>query len=271
VTSRASPHGLSLAEAIMAIFVLLSGVVVMTRLFHTGLRYQSLVENQSIASMLAERQMERIRGWSRNYHLAQPFTDWTLCPGLGAPFTDPDFPNFQITVAAVAHSIYSPCSLFETLEDPSDRRQISASVQRVSVQVQWGNGLRHDVVSLVAMPTGEPAATNPVTVTVGGSSTIPLGAVRPVTVTAINSYGNPIPDLFYNYAVRPGPGDTGGGFGSVDSKRDGRSCVLRHCIYDGDATPNITGYGVGICTLNALANYRGRMIQGSSAALEMQP
>lgn len=243
----------------------------MARLFHTGLRYQSLVENQSIAAILAERQLERIRGWSRGFHKDQPFNDWTTCPGVAAPFVDPDFPNFQITVTAVAHTLYSPCSLFEGLEDPLDQRKIQSSVRKVGVQVQWGSNLRHDVVSLVAMPTGEAAAANPVTITLGGTTSLPLGALRPVGASALNIYGNPLPDLFYNYTVRPGPGNAGGGYGSVDSRRDGRSSVLRHCIYDADTPPTITGYGVGTCTLHALARYRGKYIEGSSGTLDMQP
>ncbi len=47
-----SRRGLTLAEAIVSMFVLLAGVTVMVRLFHTGLRYSTLVDNQSIATVL---------------------------------------------------------------------------------------------------------------------------------------------------------------------------------------------------------------------------
>jgi len=265
---KRGPHsGLSLAEAIIAIFVLLSGVVVLTRLFHTGLRYQTLVENQATAVMLGERQLERVRGWSREVHKTQDFVDWSGCPWLGGPTPDPDYPGFTLTTLAVAHRLYSPCELFESLYPASRQRRISSSVRKVTVSVGWGNNLKLDLVSLVAMPTGEPGS---VTLNIVGPTTMPKDDRRPFTVSAENSNGTPIRDLFFEYIVQPENGDTGGGFGAFESPRDGRSCVLRNCVYGADRA-TITGYGVGQCKLQAIARYRGKLMQGSSDALDMRP
>lgn len=270
-----SRRGLTLAEAIVAMFVLLSGVTVMVRLFHTALRYSTLVDNQSIATVLAERQVEKIRGWSRFVHAcpggSQPFSSWAGCPGLGVTTTDVDFPGFDIKVAAPVHKIYSPCSLFESLYPPGQRRSLDSSTRRVTVSVYWGDQLEYDLVTLISIPTGEPP--NPPTATVStGSTTLSQGSRTSVTVSANNALGQPLPDLMFNYIIQPGTGNTGGGNGSLDIARDGRSVTMRHCIYDlAQPTPNITGYGVGACTVRVLALYRGKAVLGVSGNIDMQP
>ena len=83
-----SRRGLSLAEAIIAIFLMLSGFVVMGRLLMTGMHYQRLVDNEQNAVFLAESQLEQIRGWSAKNHVpagSVPFSDWSACPGQPGP------------------------------------------------------------------------------------------------------------------------------------------------------------------------------------------
>ncbi|MBS2037856.1 hypothetical protein JST97_22920 [bacterium] len=252
-------------------FILLAGVTVMVRLFHTSLRYSTLVDNQSIATVLAERQMEKVRGWSRTIHLTQPFSNWATCPGLGMTSTDTDFPGFEIKVGATLQKIYSPCSLFESLFPASEQRTLNASTRKVTVSVYWGDQLEYDLVSLVSIPTGEPP--NPATATVNaGTGTLSQGSRTSVSVSATNSLGQPLPDLFFNYIIQPGAGNTGGGNGALDVARDGRTVTMRHCIYDlATPVPNITGYGVGTCTVRVLALYRGKPVQGATANIDMQP
>lgn len=264
--------GLTLAEAIVSMFVLLAGVTVMVRLFHTSLRYSTLVDNQSIATLIAEKQLERVRGWSRSAHACpgglQPFSSWAGCPGLGVTTGDPDFPGFTLKVAATAQRIFSPCSLFEELYPPSQQRSIDSSVRKVTVSVYWGDNLEYNLVSLIGRPTGEPGV---VTVDAGGTS-LNQGQRRGITVAATNSMNQPLTDLSFNYVIQPGPGNTGGGNGAVDVSRDGRAATMRHCIYDlASPTPNITGYGVGVCTVRVLALYRGKPMQGSSDTIDMLP
>ena len=280
-----SDRGLTLAEAIVAIFVLLAGVVVMVRLFHTSIRYQTLVDNQATAVMLAEREMERVRGWSRKTH---------TCPGATAGFAtflsdaypgktayqDPDFPGFTIQTQAAANIIYSPCSLFELLYTPATRRRvISTSVRKVTVSVSWGwdpyNGqpLSHKLCSLIALPTCDLSAA-PAVITVGmtGSTSLIQGATRDVTTSAVDQDGRPLDDLFYEYVIRPQSGDLGGGSGSVDDARDGRTSTVRNCIYDAqEPTPGISGYGLGACNVTAQARYRGILIEGAKANVDMVP
>lgn len=270
------PQGLSLAEAIVAIFILLAAFVVMVRLFHTGIRYQAMVDNENIAALLAERQMERIRGWSRRAHgcpgSTHAFSDWTEMPGLVA-FEDPEFPGFEIQAQSTVQVLYSPCSLFEAIQPTTQQRRIEQSLRRVLVRVAWSRR-EHLLVSLVGLPTDTSTTRPTVTVSHTGASSLPPDASRALTTGAVNHDGRPVPDLFYQYVVRPTVGDGGGGQGAVGGPRDGRSAVVRNAIYDvtpeSSGGPNVMGYGAGNCTVRAVARYRGWELNGESDALQMQ-
>lgn len=278
-------RGLTLAEAIVAIFVMLAGVVVMVRLFHTSLRYQTLVDNQSTAVMLAEREMERVRGWSRKNHTSPTasldFNNFLAdsYPGKTA-YEDPDFSGFLIQTTAAAHAIYSPCSLFELLYPTvAERRVLRNSVRKITVTVSWGwdpynsAPLKHELTSLVGWPTCKLVPPNPpATATVtGAGSSIPQGGPMPVTVSAVNANNHVLGDLFYAYIVQLGLGNQGGGFGSVEDTRDGRAATLHNYILSGAIPPVVTGYGVGKCDLRARARYRGIIVEGVKSDIDMLP
>lgn len=277
-------RGLTLAEAIVSIFVLLAGVVVMVRLFHTSLRYQTLVDNQSTAVLLAEREMERVRGWSRKNHTSPGaslnFNNFLAdnYPGKTA-YEDPDFSGYTIQTTAVANDIYSPCSLFELLyPTPADRRVIRSSVRKITVRVTWGwdpyslAPLKHELTSLVGWPTCRVPPTPPASASVSGpGSSIPRGGPMGVTVSAVNQDNFVLSDLFYGYIVQPGTGNQGGGFGSVSDSRDGRSATLHNYILSGAVPPVVTGYGVGKCDLRARARYRGIIVEGVKSDIDMLP
>lgn len=272
--NRRGKLGLTLAEAIIAVFVLLAGFAIMTRLFHTGLRYQTLVDNQGIAVMLAERQMERIRGWSRRVHKcpggSQAFTNWTGCPGAGSATPDADFPGHTVEVEHEAYPVATPCSLFESLYPTDERRLLQASVRRVKVTVRWSSQ-EHSLVSLVTIPTGSPNST---TLDLTGSQTLNEGDSRAVSMSATNSDGRDLPDLTYRYAIYASDGNEGGGFGTTDGPRDGRSGVIRNCIYGLNPSTNtleITGYGAGKCRVFGIGRYRGIEVRGASPQIEMRP
>lgn len=217
-------RGLTLAEAIVSIFVMLAGIVVMVRLFHTSLRYQTLVDNQSTAVMLAERELERVRGWSRKNHTSPSavldFNNFLTdsYPGK-VPYEDPDYPGFKIQTEASAHTINSPCSLFEALYPAAQQRSITKACRKIKVTISWGwdpyslAPLKHELTSLISWPTckannASQAASASVTT---GSTSIAQGGHLNATVTATNANGQVLSDLFYNYVVEPGGGRPGRG------------------------------------------------------------
>lgn len=278
-------RGLTLAEAIVSIFVMLAGIVVMVRLFHTSLRYQTLVDNQSTAVMLAERELERVRGWSRKNHTSPSavldFNNFLTdsYPGK-VPYEDPDYPGFKIQTEASAHTINSPCSLFEALYPAAQQRSITKACRKIKVTISWGwdpyslAPLKHELTSLISWPTckannASQAASASVTT---GSTSIAQGGHLNATVTATNANGQVLSDLFYNYVVEPGGGDLGGGYGTVEDARDGRTTKLHNFILNAATPPGISGYGVGRCSLRAKARYRGFDItDGVQTNIEMQP
>lgn len=258
-------RGLTLSETILAIFLLMSGFVVMFRLMHAALQYQAGIDSQQTAVMLAERQVEEIRSWSWEKHGpggGQAFSDWTGCPGLGGPTPAAGYPDFAITVAAQVQPLFSPCSLFEQAwSSPADRRQLDNAVRQVTVTVAWRD--RSFVLrTLVGAPTGDPRATNPVVVTPNTPASLAAGAASAqLTATAYDSDGREIPNLtFVWYTV--GVGD-----GTINATRDGRKARLFNQIFDSTpppAGPNPTGVGVGPCQVVARGCYRGKEIRGVS-------
>jgi hypothetical protein len=131
---RRRPRGLSLAEAVIAIFILTFGFAVVARLFHAGLAYEAHTDAQQMAALVAESKMEEIRGWNWQVHRpgstvpgACAFSDWTAYPDIGAPIFNPspNAPDFLVGVNSTLREIYSPCTQFESLyvANPNPDRQ----------------------------------------------------------------------------------------------------------------------------------------------------
>jgi hypothetical protein len=158
--------------------------------------------------------------------------------------------------------LYSPCSLFEeAYTTPADRRSLDNAARRVTVTVAWRD--RSFVLrSLVAAPTGNPRATNPVVVDPNTPATLAPGAASAVlTATAYDSDGRELPNLTFVWYTN-GVGD-----GTINATRDGRRARLFNQIFDSTpppAGPNPTGVGVGPCQVVARARYRGKEIRGYS-------
>ena len=252
------------------------GFLVMTRLFHTALQYQAIVDTQGVAILLAERQLELIRCWNAKEHGpggSLAFSDWTGCPGVPTT-SDPLYPGFVVSVSTVVKGLLSPCSQFETLYPLSERRVVSASVRHVTVKVKWGVH-EHTLEALVALPTGEPHATNPVRLDPSSTDpTVNLGhsGKRTVTVSLYNSDDREIPDAFFYSGLKPEPGNTGGGDGARENARDGRTVIVNNAVYDAATpVPNIIGYGGGLCHLVGTTRYRGRLVSGNSTKFDMAP
>ncbi len=258
-------RGLTLSETVLAIFLLVSGFVVMFRLMHAALQYQATIDSQQTAVMLAERQLEEIRAWSWEKHGpggGGEFSDWTQCPGLGGPGPAEGYPDFQVTVDAVAQQLYSPCSLFEeAYPTATDRRALDDAARRVTVTVAWRDR-SFTLRSLVAAPTGEPAATDPVVVSPGNPASLAPGAASSLlTAAAYDSDGRELPNLTFVWYT------SGVGDGTINATRDGRRARLVNQIFDSTPPPtgpNPTGVGVGPCQVVARGRYRGKEVRGVS-------
>lgn len=262
--------GLTLAETIIAIFILIAGFVVMSRLFHTALQYQASIDSQQIAVLLAERKLEEVRAWSKTTHVplgTTPFTNWSGCPGSSGPTPDPDFPAYSVSVTTTAQDIYSPCSLFE-LEyvTAGDRKCLASSTRRIQVDVTWKTRT-YTLMSLVSAPSGQPA-TNAVLVTPNAAQSIAAGAQRAFSAQATALNGQPLPDVCFLWYC------AGTGDGTVSQARNGKTVDLTNQIYDATPPPTgpqPTGVGAGPCTMVARARIFGREVSGVSGQIDLLP
>lgn len=252
-----------MAEAVIAIFMLLSAFVVMARLFITGLNYEKLVDTEQNAIFLAESQMEEIRGWSAQTH--QPagsiaFSNWSGCPGQPGPITKPGFPGYDVTVNSTVEAIYSPCSSWE-LQYPlaNNRRTLKQSCRRVRVSVSWGGRL-FQIESLVAVPIAPPATA--VSIQVSGPGSISQDGVGSFTAVA-NGPSGVLPDVMFNWYVY------GVGVGTIVPDRDGATARLGHYLLDAATPPVVVGYGSGPCYMRALGRVRGKEVWGDSSNVDL--
>lgn len=258
-------RGLSLAEAVVAIFVLLASFVVMVRLFLTGLHYETGVDNQQTAVFLAENQIEQIRGWSAQTHLpgsGTPFSDWSGCPGSPGPISDPNFPAYSIAVNSTVHQLYSPCSSWELLyTQPAERRVMTQSCRRVRVTVSWQN-LKYELETLVATPAADSGTVVSVNVNPNGPSSVSQDSTGTFTATATGPSGT-LPDVMWVWYIY-GVGDA-----TLIPDRDGASSKLGHYLLDAATPPNVTGYGSGPCRMRALGRIRGKEAFGDSGLIDL--
>lgn len=277
---RRGRRGLTLAEAVIALFVLASGFATLFLLFHSGGRYATMAENQSTAVLVAERSMERIRGWSRQVHGpsgSTDFTDWSGCPVAATAHEDPDAPGFFLRCVTASQPLMSPCSLFENLKTSTQRRSMEHSVRRVELHVTWGSRghqtslfggtVEHVLVSLVSLATGDPPAnsTTVYPVALSGGSTLAQGDSVTLTPHFDDGHGRNVPDLFFRSIVSP---ESGSGFGTLLRDDASRTVKLKHAISLGTAPDT---YSPGRCEVEAVARYCGREVRARSNQLELSP
>ena len=258
-------RGLSLAEAVVGVFVLLSAFVVLSRLFITGLRYSTLVDNQQTAVFLAESQLEDIRGWSAQTHSpggATPFSDWTGCPGSPGPVARTGFGGYSIVVNSTVHELLTPCTQWESLyTNPAQRRRMQQSCRRVRVTVSWADRT-FQLESLVAAPMAAASTVVSVDVTPSGSSSIPQDTQSAFSATAQGPSGA-LPDVMWVWYLY-GVGD-----GTLQVDRDGAGARLGHYLLDAASPPAVTGYGTGPCVMRAIGRVRGKHVYGDSGAIDL--
>ena len=243
----------------VAIFLMLSAFVVMSRLMITGIRYERLVDNEQNAIFLAESQMEEIRGWSAKNHDpvgTVPFSNWSSCPSLPAnPLS-----GYTVAVNSTVQQIYSPCTTWELqYTNPARRRILRQSARRVRVTVSWSDRT-YQLESLVCAPVAPPAAS--VAVTVSGAGGVARDNVATYTAVA-NGPNGVLPDVLFAWYVY------GVGNGTLIPERDGAQAQLGNYMQDAATPANTVGYGTGPCLMRALARVRGKEVWGDSSQINL--
>lgn len=162
---RRRASGVSLAEAIIASFVLTAAMIVSASLYHTALNHSVRIDRRHLASRATAERIEEIRSWSRNEHGTNGTLEFTQGWGKfdGKDVTYPEYPGYTVHTKIDPHDLFSPSSAFEeisfsTLEDdtipipedpdvPMEQRTLERSSYLVTVTASWSDNKRDEVVT----------------------------------------------------------------------------------------------------------------------------
>jgi len=257
------PGGLSLLEAIVATFLLLSSFLIIVNLFHSGMRYNTRIENQQLAAMLAERHLEQLRSWSELSTAGVYHYDNLVAIYHGATSVPADHPTFTLSTRVVDEQLYSPSSTLELGLPPGTLlRRLNGSARKVEVVVSW-TGSQVAVTSLFSRPPADFRALNAITVSPVGSPSLPLAqnASADFRAEAFDSNDQAIPGLTYQWEIVPIDGN-----GTLVQARDGSTATLTNAV---DVAGEVYHTG-GSLYVRASARYHGRTVQGLSSVVGLQ-
>ena len=269
-------QGLSLAEAIVAMFVLLAGFTVIFRLFHASMQYGNVVDSQQQKVRIASNKLEEIRAWNRSVH--EPvgnvaFSDWSYWQDQTG--VDSEYPEIQWKVEVTDRILYSPCELFESIKPVGDQRRMNNSCKQVTVKVNNGDpdstGLgmlnrRVVLTTFLGQPSIAPVpdssnpllTTNMVVTVAGANSNLAHGDPSSPFTATLTSGGKPILDVFFDWIT---VGDCAGTASGTAPGTNSTVRVKHEILVPGAATI----YSVpGTCQAQATCKYRGYTLTGIS-------
>ncbi|MCD4783295.1 MAG: hypothetical protein K8T10_05610 [Candidatus Eremiobacteraeota bacterium] len=217
-------EGFTFLEVLISLTVLLVVCLVLFGMFHASLRYSADIKDESIAAVIAERNIEEIRAWAYTFDDGQKmynFNDENWTPSSPYPFSgyagadsiNSDF-NVDIKIRKGGpyyyHDPQNPandeCHLFYpstgTEKDQMFKRTMDNSMARVQVTVSWNNNQKNfTTVACIAEPTRELDIINISTI----SSVDPVLSdnTNKYEAQAKDIYNNDINDVQYKWYVEP--------------------------------------------------------------------
>ena len=258
-------RGVTLAETLVAIFVLTLAIAFVGNLLQSGLRHQARTERRIMAIQLARKKLTLLRAWARTatsgsmFHFDDAPAAWVAQVGSA----DPEYPSMVVVTTVAAETLYSPCSTMEAPYVPLGTARVmsnSAKKVKISVADSADPGWTADLVTLVGDPTRNLVATDAVRLIV--TSAIPAnlspagndlnnpaaGSTVDMRAEALYPDGRPVPDLFFDWYIVPL-----GGTGTLRQARDGRTCRFVNGVSTGMA--NVTTEGKSVVAVHG--SYRG--------------
>jgi len=249
-----------MVEIIVAMSIMFMGALFVFKMFHLALYMSGSVGDEAIASILAQRKMEQIRGWAwQKTGMGGAFNffagDWNVFHDKVE--TDPTYPKFTILSKVASHQIEMPFTGF-----PGNSSILLKSSKVVKVQVSWKVASMEKNVSLVTL-VGEPRADSARVVVAPGGSIV-LGPHERMTFTARceDSDGNEIPNVPFHWHVNPMTGN-----GVVTwSKRNPSTATFTNHVQRLDGTIVVTE---GNCRVSAVARVAGEEVPGYSVVMRL--
>ncbi len=154
----------SLAETILACFVLITATLVSASLYDVALNHSARIDKRYRGAQAAERRLEEIRSWSVSQHGTNG--SLTFDQGWeafhGVTIDDPEETSYSVTSTIEPFNLYSPSSEFElanfaAMEDENvpegvtERRVLPASAYRVIVLATWGPSAAEQVTTTTVL------------------------------------------------------------------------------------------------------------------------
>jgi hypothetical protein len=241
-------RGLSLLEAIVAIFVLTGGSLACFTLLIQAFRYQTHSQQVSDATIAGEQMMEQLRGWAQS----PAHFDTSLEIYHDQEFASLHPPGF------ICHSWVSDFKTSDSLLDGCFRL--------VTLEVRAGSRPLTRLTGMIATPLREPDQ-----VKVYPETPLALNPHKQAQFYAylLDVHGKPIPGVSFDWSVQSeGPPETPGQ-ATVDALPVNQA-ILTHVVYGPTPPdPNLL-LAPGKLRLRASCRYRAENYQGESVVLEMK-
>lgn len=255
-------RGVSLAEAIVALFLLTAGVLVAVTAFQRSLVYQRDSTRLRQAGQLAQNYLVQLARYRDHF----PGTNWPAYWSGYAPDRFREEP-FAVEVRCTVPEVFSPCL---TLEQPfgSRARRLEDSAVAVEISLDWGGAQRQfHYHSLLAPPT--PLLDSVRITQIGGGGSLGANDHASFQAEARTADGYPIPGACFRWSLDSDGSTHQPGMGTLhpEADRAGREMWVFHRIYRPD---ELVAYAPGRVRLTAVCRLNGLERQ-ASAALELLP
>jgi Tfp pilus assembly protein PilV len=261
-------RGLSLLEAIIALFLLSGSLLVLLALFQSALNDTGRAATRQTAVVVAEKTLDGLRAQASQ---SPGYDSWSSSPPLTTATADADYPLYKVQAQWNPAKLYSPCSSTELGAYPTDPRVLTSSAYKVKLTVSWSATDSVAVTTLIGDPVRSLATnstSNPfptLHVSPVGSLANPLArnAVQQFSVTATDGAGNPVHDLLVDWYVATSTGN-------AVLSQDRRGTMVN--ATNGILLPSQpTLYTGGAVTVMARARLWGYEQAGISAPMQLTP
>ncbi|MBN9415010.1 MAG: hypothetical protein J0I12_06195 [Candidatus Eremiobacteraeota bacterium] len=245
----ARARGLSLAETVLALFLLTAGCLMMVQLFHQATRADRRTQQLQNAITLGEKTLARVRSWA-----SQPNNFDSNWAPWNTTLTDPDFPGLEVEVTALpsGRALASPASRLE-LPYGAKGRRLARLVVPVKVRVRWGSE-NLTLFTYCAAPAHPMAANAQVELSNLPAAPLSANQVAQVNAQLRDGAGQPLTGVTFNWSLIP---VTGNGSLRPDLQdRSGQAMSLQNMCYLPTGQQAILS---GEAAVAVQARYRGRI------------